>query len=126
MAVDRDPYDRTIPNPNSTLGTGMGTGLDADRTGIDRTDMTDATVRQPAQRQWLGLGHRRSRRAPGAVRALQLERQRRPRREHHRDDDEPSGRQRHDRLDIEPGHDGARDTGDAAAPAAPAKPATPQ
>ena len=43
MAVDRDPYDRTIPNPNSTLGTGMGTGLDADRTGLDRTDMTDAT-----------------------------------------------------------------------------------
>ena len=56
MAVDRDPYDRTTPNPNSTLGTGMGTGLGTDGTGLDRTDMTDATDTTYSSRR-SGNGH---------------------------------------------------------------------
>ena len=53
MAVDRDPYDRTNP----PLGTGAGTGLGTDRTGMDRTDMTDTTYGRRSGNGWAwGIG----------------------------------------------------------------------
>ena len=52
-----------------------------------------------------------------------VQRQRRPRREHHRDDDGRPAQARQAR--IEPGHDGARDTGDARSTAAQASPPRP-